>query len=197
MLVIFISILIGYLIGSIPTAYIIVKIVKHKDIRNIDVGNVGAAATIRQAGILPGLIVAFIDIGKGATAILIANALSLSEIWVLCTGCSVFIGHCFPVYIGFRGGQGVATVIGIFIVLAPYVTLIMLGLIAIALIIIKRVFPSICIVAIFLPLLIFLFKYPIYLLIFSLVITIFMIIRNLRGISKELINLISYIRNRF
>jgi glycerol-3-phosphate acyltransferase PlsY len=196
MLMIFISIIIGYLLGSIPTAYIAVRIIKRADIRDIDVGNVGAAAAIRQIGVIPGLIVAFIDIGKGAASILVANALSIPEIWILCSGFAAFLGHCFPIYIGFKGGQGAATVIGIFLVLSPYVTLIMLGLIGIALLVLRRIFPSICIVAIFLPLLIFLFNYPLPVIIFSLLIMLFMILRNFKGISKEIKALFHFIRKK-
>jgi glycerol-3-phosphate acyltransferase PlsY len=193
---IFIVILIGYLLGSIPTAYIAVRLIKGKDIRKIDVGNVGAAAAIRQIGKIPGLIVAFIDIAKGSASILIATALAVSEIWVLCAGFAAILGHCFPLYIGFRGGQGVATVIGIFLVLVPYITLIVLGLLAIVLLIIKRVFPSVCVVAISLPLLIIFMDGSLIIFLYSLIIMIFMIARNYKGIIKEIRSLKVFFNNK-
>jgi glycerol-3-phosphate acyltransferase PlsY len=196
MVQIFISILIGYLLGSIPTAYIAVKIIRGKDIRDIDVGNVGTAAAMRQTGKIPGLIVAFVDIAKGSASILIASVLGISEIWILCAGFAAFLGHCFPVYIGFRGGQGVATVIGIFLVLLPYITLIIIGIIAVVLLIIRRVFPTICVVGISLPLLIFFINGSLPLLIFSLVIIVFMTARNYKGIIKEIYIFKSYLNRK-
>ena len=190
------AIILGYLIGSIPTAYIAVRIIKRKDIREIDVGNVGAAAVIRQTGKIPGLIVAFIDIAKGSAVILIANALGLAEIWILCSGFAALLGHCYPVYIGFRGGQGASTVIGIFLVLTPYITLIILGLLLIALAIIRRIFPSICIISISLPLLIYFMNGSLLLLIFSILIMVFMISRNYKGIVKEIRMLHNYIKTK-
>ena len=196
MLTIVLSIILGYLTGSIPTAYIAVRLIRKKDIREIDVGNVGAAAAMRQTGKLPGLIVAFVDIAKGSASILIAYALGLAEIWVLCTGFAALLGHCYPVYIGFKGGQGVATVIGIFLVLAPYITLIILGLIAVALLLIKRIFPSICIISISLPLLIYFMDGSLLLLLYSIIIMVFMTARNYKGIVKEILKLRNYIRTK-
>ena len=195
-LIVTLAIILGYLIGSIPTAYIVVRIIKGKDIREIDVGNVGAAAAIRQTGRIPGLIVAFIDIAKGSAAILISGAMGLAEIWVLCAGFAALLGHCYPIYIGFRGGQGAATVIGMFLVLTPYITLIILGLLLIALAITRRIFPSICIISISLPLLIYFMNGSLLLLIFSLLIMVFMISRNYKGIFKEICKLHNYIKTK-
>lgn len=196
MIFILISIAVGYLLGSFPTAYIVVKLVKHADIRDIDVGNVGAAATIRQAGIVPGLIVAVIDIAKGAASILIARLLNVPDIAILCSGLACFLGHCFPVYLRFRGGQGTASVIGIFIVLTPYVTLIVLGLIGILLLIIRRIFPAICASGIFFPILIIIFNYSINVIIFAFVIIFIMVFRNYRGILKEIRHLSDIMRKK-
>ena len=80
------SILIGYLLGSIPTAYLVTRWYKGVDIRDIDVGNVGAGAVFRTCGKRAGAIVAAVDIGKGAATILIAQALQLTEFWVLGAG---------------------------------------------------------------------------------------------------------------
>ena len=125
------SIMIGYLLGSIPTAYIISRMRKGIDIRNVGSGNMGAANVIRQIGTHEGVVVGLIDIAKGAIAILIAHALNVSQLWVFGTGFAVLIGHNLPVFAGFRGGRGSATIIGIFLGLAPWAILVAVAIIAI------------------------------------------------------------------
>lgn len=115
-----IAIIIGYLLGSIPTAYLITKYYRGVDIRDVDIGNVGGGSVLRQVGIWQGIVVLAIDMGKGAAAVLIARyAFGLDDLWVIGVGLAAILGHIFPVFIGFRGGQGVATIIGIYFVLAP------------------------------------------------------------------------------
>jgi glycerol-3-phosphate acyltransferase PlsY len=113
------GLIIGYLLGSIPTAYIVSRIRRGIDIRTVGSGNVGGANVMR------------FDIAKGAAAILIAQALSVSELWIFGAGFAAVLGHNFPVFTGFRGGQGSATVIGIFLVLAPTAALVTLAVVAI------------------------------------------------------------------
>lgn len=188
------AIIIGYLLGSIPTAYIVTKWRKGIDIRTVDVGNVGAAATMRQVGIKEGLIVAIVDVAKGAASVLIAQALGLTQIWVLCAGFAAFLGHCFPIYIGFRGGQGTATVIGIFFVLTPLVMVIILIVMAIVLFLVRRIFPMICIVSPLLPILVWFMAGSLALILFALVIVIIMTARNFKGINKEIKSAVNRIK---
>lgn len=188
------SILIGYLLGSIPTAYIVTKISKGVDIRKIDVGNVGASATFRQVGLLGGAIVAIVDIGKGAASVAIAHfGFQTLEPWVLAAGFAAFVGHCYPVYIGFKGGQGTATLIGTLFVLSPLATAIMLLLLIIALIKVHRVFPSIIVVSPLLLPVIWLITGSLNVLIYCIVIMAIMIFRNLRGIKTEYQRLKNYL----
>lgn len=148
---------IGYLMGSIPSAYIMAKWRKGIDIREVGVGNMGAGNVIREVGLLEGGIVAVVDIGKGAAAIAMAEyLLGVSQVWVLGAGLAAIIGHSFPIYIGFRGGQGVATVIGIFSVLAPLATLITLLPLGAVLFISRRIFASVLVMGPLLPLVLWL-----------------------------------------
>jgi len=110
-------VILGYFIGCIPTAYIVGRILKGVDIRQIGDGNVGAANTFRQLGAKAGVAVGIIDAAKGALAIIIAQAANLSLVAVLLTGTAVVVGHNWPVFLGFRGGRGEATTIGVFLVL--------------------------------------------------------------------------------
>jgi len=125
------SIISGYLLGSIPTAYIVSRLRKGVDIRNVGSGNMGGANVMREIGTREGVFVGLFDIAKGAGAILIAQALNVSELWVFGAGFAALVGHSFPVFAGFRGGRGSATIIGIFLVLTPKAILVALVVVAI------------------------------------------------------------------
>jgi len=152
------AIVVAFLLGSIPSAYIIAKLRKGIDIREADyTSNMGAGAVFRQVGRWEGAVVAIADIGKGSAAILAAQAIAGSQLWVLAAGSAAILGHNFPPYIGFRGGQGVDTIIGIFLVLSPKAmgaTLVILG---IALLVTRHIFTMTAIAAPFLPLFIWVF----------------------------------------
>jgi acyl phosphate:glycerol-3-phosphate acyltransferase len=113
------SIIIGYLLGSFPTAYIAGRIKRGVDIRQVGGGNMGALNAARELGLVMGSMVLLIDIVKGAGAILIARFLGVSEIWVFLAGLAAVVGHCWPVFLKFRGGKGAATAIGVFLAVAP------------------------------------------------------------------------------
>ena len=134
------SLSIGYLLGSIPFAYIVTKLRKGIDIRDVDTGNVGTASVLRTSGLREGFVVLLGDIAKGAAAILVAQALDVSLYWVMGAGFASILGHSFPIFIGFRGGQGVATIIGIFLVLAPQATGITFLLIVVILLFNRRIY---------------------------------------------------------
>jgi len=118
-------VVLGYFLGSIPTAYIVGRVLKGVDIRQIGDGNMGAANTFRQLGPKAGVTVGIIDAAKGAAVILIAQAASLPLVAVLLTGTAVVVGHNWPVFLGFRGGRGEATTIGVLLVTATQPMLIM------------------------------------------------------------------------
>jgi glycerol-3-phosphate acyltransferase PlsY len=180
-----VSILIGYMLGSIPTAFIIVKLRKGIDIREVGRGNVGAANVMREVGMWEGALVAAVDIGKGAAAIVIGQALGASPPWLLGVGGAAVLGHSFPIYIGFRGGQGVATLIGVVLVLSPLVTGITCGIIGATLLVTRHVFPSIVVAAPFFPLIMWRVERSPMLVLFALAITLFIGFRN-RGGLREL-----------
>jgi glycerol-3-phosphate acyltransferase PlsY len=170
----------GYLLGSFPTAYIITRLRKGKDIRDVDVGNVGAGSVFRQVGFVEGLIVTVVDIAKGSGSILIAQAMGLHLYWVMGAGFAAVLGHCFPVYIGFRGGQGIATMIGIFLVLVPWAAFAVLVLIGIALLLIRHLFAAIFVSGPLLPVFIWIFYGSTEFIVYSLVIIVFVVLKTMR-----------------
>jgi glycerol-3-phosphate acyltransferase PlsY len=111
--------LVAYLLGSIPSAYIVSQFLVGKDIRELGNGNMGAKNTYHSVGLLAGLLVAVADITKGALAIKIAQSAQVSYESVLAAGVCVVLGHDFPIFARFRDGQGMATVVGVFGMLFP------------------------------------------------------------------------------
>jgi len=120
-------ILLGYFLGSIPTAYLAGHILKGIDIRQVGDKNVGAANAFRQLGPRAGVAVGLVDAGKGILAVLIAQAANLPQAALLFTGAAAVIGHNWPVFIGFRGGRGVSTTIGVLLVVITQPMLILAG----------------------------------------------------------------------
>jgi glycerol-3-phosphate acyltransferase PlsY len=139
----------------------------------------GAASVFRQVGLWEGIVVTLADMVKGAVAILIAQALDVSELWMLGAGFSAFIGHNFPIFAGFRGGKGSATIMGIFFILAPKEMAIVLGIMAIPLSITRNLAFSMCVGFASIPLLIWLFGGSPELIFYSLAIVIFIGVRSL------------------
>jgi glycerol-3-phosphate acyltransferase PlsY len=115
----------AYLLGSIPAAYILVRRVRGLDIRGVGSRNVGALNTFQQVGLWGGLLVLLFDAGKGALAVLAPGWISGAPEWtVYSTAILVVIGHNWPVFLGFRGGKGAASILGVSLALFPVLTII-------------------------------------------------------------------------
>jgi len=128
------AIILSYLIGAIPSAYIIGRLFKGIDIRKYGSGNVGFTNALRVMGMAPGIIVLLIDVGKGVAAVLAVSRLGGLQpntltpyMPALCGGAAV-IGHIWTVFLKFRGGKGVATSLGIFTSIHPLAGLISFGI---------------------------------------------------------------------
>jgi glycerol-3-phosphate acyltransferase PlsY len=113
----------AYLLGSLPTAVIVSKRFKGVDIRTIGDGNMGARNTFHAIGPKFGFMVAVIDFFKGALPVLLAYLLGLELGWQFSAGAMAILGHDFPVFAGFKGGQGTASTLGTMSVLFPLPTL--------------------------------------------------------------------------
>lgn len=119
--------LLAYLLGAIPFGLVMAKLIKGVDIRTIGSGNIGATNAMRAMGKPLGLVAFFLDWGKGFAAAAwisgIASGQDALSVQVLC-GALAVVGHCFPIYLGFRGGKGVATACGAIVAIDPVVFLI-------------------------------------------------------------------------
>lgn len=109
----------AYLIGAIPTGVILTRIAGGDDIRKSGSGNIGATNVYRVAGRKLGIITLLGDCLKGLLPVLAAQQMQLGTMAVAAVALAAFIGHCYPIYLGFKGGKGVATALGIFLVLSP------------------------------------------------------------------------------
>ncbi len=181
------AIVIAYLLGSIPFAYIISRLRKDVDIRDVGGGNVGALNTYRQIGPLWGLSVLAADILKGVLAVFVARWLGIPLAWVCAAGFAAVVGHNWPVFLKFRGGKGAATVIGVLVALTPAEAVIG-GVTAIALIGVTRN-PRLSLGALVLvPLLNWLFHRELTYILFALGLLVFIGLRTLVSLAGELKN---------
>lgn len=113
-------VLAGYLLGSIPFGFLFSKLFGGKDVREHGSGNIGATNVSRVAGPLAGIMTLLLDAAKGATAVWLAGRFTgHSALWMVLAGLAALVGHAFPAWLGFKGGKGVATALGVFIVLSP------------------------------------------------------------------------------
>ena len=111
----------AYILGSIPTSYLMGKFIKKIDIRDFGSGNVGATNALRVLGTKIGIITLIIDIGKGILAVFMGKIIVAepSNIVLIAFGLFAILGHIFTIFLKFKGGKGVATSAGVFIALSP------------------------------------------------------------------------------
>jgi glycerol-3-phosphate acyltransferase PlsY len=118
----------AYLLGSIPFGYLLVRFFRKEDVRAIGSGNIGATNVVRAGGKGLGLLTLLLDTLKGYLAVVIAMHLAPSighgpSSLAIAAAVAVVLGHVFPVWLGFRGGKGIATALGVFVALVPWVAL--------------------------------------------------------------------------
>ena len=114
------ALILAYLIGSFPSAYLVGRLRLHADIRDIGSHNMGAMNTFYQAGFWTGLLVLAMDIGKGAATLGVARALGTPLVVQFLAGAAGLVGHNWPVFLNFKGGKGGAMCIGILAVVMPW-----------------------------------------------------------------------------
>lgn len=115
-----VAILLAYFLGAIPFGVILAKLFGGTDVRKSGSGNIGATNVARVVGPLAGVLTLIFDMAKGAGAVLLAEKLANhSARWMMIAGVAALAGHCFPVWLKGKGGKGVATAAGVFLVLSP------------------------------------------------------------------------------
>jgi len=112
------AVALAYLLGSIPFAWLVSR--RHGvDVRTVGSGNAGASNVLRSVGVAAGMIVLILDVAKGILAVLIAQWMGVGRAMLVAAAVAAIVGHVYPLWLGFRGGKGVATAAGVFAVLLP------------------------------------------------------------------------------
>jgi acyl phosphate:glycerol-3-phosphate acyltransferase len=117
----------GYLLGSVPSGWLVMKVYRNQDLRKLGSGNIGAANVFRAGGPGAFTLTLIADGLKGFIPVMLGIVLGLDEIALAAIGLAAVVGHTWPLYLGFRGGKGVATSGGVLLALAP-VALVLAGL---------------------------------------------------------------------
>ena len=134
-----IAVIIAYLLGSFPSAYIITRLATGKDIRRLGGGNAGARNVFHEVGLWAAIIVGVFDVGKGAAAVAIASwLLGAPQLFVLAAGLAAVAGHMWSIYLKFTGGNGLAATIGVLSVLMTRELLIVIALILVFIVITRN-----------------------------------------------------------
>ncbi|MGC8865342.1 MAG: glycerol-3-phosphate 1-O-acyltransferase PlsY [Bacteroidales bacterium] len=204
MLNIFIAIVLAYFLGSIPTAVWVGHWMYHIDIRNHGSHNAGATNTLRVLGPKAGIPVLLFDVFKGWLAVSLASWLcwetlqgSSKELFLIAAGVAAVLGHVFPLFAGFRGGKGVATLLGMGIALFPWPALAAVGVFTLMMLLFRIVSLASITAGITFPLWVFFLPYQprpnLPLLLLSLLVAVFIplthrsnILRLLKGQEKKL-----------
>ena len=129
----------AYVLGSVPTAFILVRAVKGEDIRDVGSRNVGALNAYRQVGLWAGLAVLLADTAKGVLAVTAPRLLGIDDWALFITTPLVVAGHNWPVFLNFRGGKGAAAIFGISLVIVPWLTVITIGPSILVMLLLKNV----------------------------------------------------------
>src|SRR6266704_2971925 len=110
----------AYLLGAVPFGLLLAKLLGGADVRKSGSGNIGATNVARVVGPLAGILTLVFDTAKGAAAVWLAGRITNeSATWMMAAAFTVLLGHCFPVWLKFKGGKGVATALGVFLALSP------------------------------------------------------------------------------
>jgi glycerol-3-phosphate acyltransferase PlsY len=152
-------ILFGYLLGSVPVGFIL-GLRSGIDVRETGSGNVGATNVARVVGKRQGILTLIADTAKGFLPVILAIQFGASLAATTLVGAAAFLGHLFPVFLRFKGGKGVATAFGVFLALAPTVTLVLVALFGVTVLTSRIVSLSSILCAVAAPIILWLFSYP-------------------------------------
>ena len=194
--------LFAYLLGSIPFSFLIVRLLRGADIRDHGSGNVGATNVVRSFGRLPGLFAFVLDAGKGYFAVYAASVVTATESWPIALrdegspletrtfwigACALLavLGHIFPVWLGFRGGKGVATAGGVFFGVDPWAIGLGLLIFLVVAVVTRYVSAGSIATAAAVPLIMrFVTGQPFWIVIFSIIVALTIIVRHRSNISR-------------
>jgi glycerol-3-phosphate acyltransferase PlsY len=179
-------IIFAYLVGSIPTGVVLSRIFAGKDPRDEGSRNIGATNVMRTAGKTLGALTLIGDALKGLIPVCLALWLDMEEGWIAAVGLVAFLGHCFPLYLKFKGGKGVATALGIYLPITPLALLVNILFFASAVAVSRMVSIGSLITALAMPLLLLLGRYPLPYVLMSICVGIIVFYRHKENIQRIL-----------
>lgn len=177
----------AYLLGSIPTGLLLSKALAGVDPRQKGSRNIGATNVMRTVGKALGAVTLLGDVLKGLIPVLLALWLGREQTWVATVALAAFLGHCFPIYLRFKGGKGVATAVGIFLPVAPLAVLMAIVVFATGVAITRMVSVGSIAAAGAIPLLIWLRGYPVPSIMLGICVGAIIIYRHKENIQRLLI----------
>ncbi len=182
----YLILIVAYVLGSIPFGIISARVFGGADPRTMGSRNIGATNVRRSAGKPAAILTLILDILKGALPVLAARALGLPYAFVAAAGLLAFLGHLYPLFLGFKGGKGVATACGVMFVLSPLATLIALAVFIITAAIKRYVSLASILAAASLPVSLYVLCGPGEYLVLGFIIAIFVIFRHRANIKRLL-----------
>ncbi len=182
---ILLSVITGYLLGSIPFSFLIAKISGGKDLRKIGTKNVGGSNVVREIGFIFGVIAILLDMSKGVFSIVLIKLSGLSFPYIFISAFFSIIGHSFPIFLKFHGGRGMATSLGVMLYFSFKETLLSF-LIFSPFFILKEVGLGTILAFSLIPIFIFFIKKDTSLFFFSLLVLIFLIFRRLYFLKDDI-----------
>ena len=182
---IFVSLITGYLLGSIPFSFLIGKIFGKKDLRKAGTKNIGGSNVVREVGFIFGVIAILLDIFKGIFSIVLIKLSGLSSPYTLISAFFSIIGHSFPIFLKFHGGRGMATSLGVMLYFSFKETVLSF-LIFSPLFILKEVGLGTILAFSLIPIFIFFIKRDMSLFLFSTLVLIFLIFRRLYFLKDDI-----------
>jgi glycerol-3-phosphate acyltransferase PlsY len=122
-IVLIVSIILAYLLGSVPFGLLFTRLFSHVDVRSVGSGNIGATNVLRAAGKIAAILTLLADAFKGLIPVLIVRTLLQDDVAAVLSGAAAILGHNFPIFLKFKGGKGVATSYGVILAVAPWIGL--------------------------------------------------------------------------
>ena len=174
----------AYLIGSIPTGLILGKAIWKKDLRQYGSHNIGATNAWRILGAKAGILIFILDFLKGQLGVLLGAWLFASPGAMVLGGFAAIIGHMFPIFLGFKGGKGVATALGVITALMPKVTAIVFIVWLVLTVITRYVYVASIVAAVLTPILAALFNEPLIYFLFALLAAVVIVFRHRENIQR-------------
>ena len=181
-----ICIAIGYLLGTIPSGLLVGKSLYGMDLREHGSKNIGATNAFRVLGPKAGLMVAIPDLFKGLLAVYIAQYFGREPLFVVLAGIAAICGHNWSIWLKFRGGRGVATSVGVLLMLAPKVVGVVLVVFAVLVALTRYVSLGSVVGGIMVPFLMWYFDYPLEIKVFGIVVALFIVLRHRANIQRLL-----------